>query len=185
MTHKHKRYAYKVSLLTLITFTTVCFANICLAVDGYKKLKFGSSVKQILKNKPCSLSKLKMGDKLVTAYTCQDFIFGGKNVEAIAYFINGKFLRFGILVDTESTPALVQGLTEKYGVPSSSSGTQSFQVVDQRPNTEAFVAYDADTIYLKIMTDANMNQSVLLLYTSPKFDQIRQLKEKKSLQSDL
>ncbi|MBD5771003.1 hypothetical protein [Marinomonas colpomeniae] len=155
------------------------------AVDGYKDLKFGMSAKQIVASNVCTLQKYESGQIGVEYYGCDDFMFGGEAVEAGAFFIDDKFLRFAIAPSVDVALSLANGLSEKYGSPSSSSTQKEFQAVDALPNREAFLAYDKNTVYLKLMSDENYTQSAILLYTSPSYDILLLKKQDKSISNDL
>ncbi|SHN92767.1 hypothetical protein BHECKSOX_1369 [Bathymodiolus heckerae thiotrophic gill symbiont] len=131
------------------------------------------------------MQKLESGQAEVEYYGCDDFMFGGKAVEAGAFFIDGKFLRFAIVPSVDVAISLMEGLSKKYGSPSSSSTQKEFQSVDALPNREAFLAFDKNTVYLKLMSDENYVQSTILLYTSPSYDVLLLKNQQKSISSDL
>jgi len=155
------------------------------AVDGYKDLKFGMSIKQIVASNVCTLQKGESGQVGVESYGCDDFMFGGEAVEAAAFFIDGKFLRFVIIPSFDVTLSVINGLSKKYGTPSSSSTQKEFVAIDNLPNREAFLAYDKNTVYVKLMSDENYVQSALLLYTSPSYDVFLLKNQDKSISNDL
>jgi len=153
------------------------------AVDGYKQLKFGMSAQKILDSGICSLEEYGSGQPGVDYYGCDDFKFGGQEVEAGAFFIDGEFLRFGIMPSVEVALSMADGLINKYGNPSSSSSVAEFEAVDHYPNREAFLAFDNNTVYLKVMSGEDYSQSAILLYTSPLYDS-KLMTLQKSLMSD-
>ncbi|MCP3943498.1 MAG: hypothetical protein GY710_18740 [Desulfobacteraceae bacterium] len=159
--------------------------QIATAVDGYKNLKFGMSIKQIIASNVCTLEKSESGQVGVEFYGCDDFMFGNEAVEAAVFFIDGKFLRFAIVPSVDVALSLVNGLAKKYGNPSSSSTQKEFEAIDTLPNREAFLAYDKNTIYLKLMSDENYIQSAILLYTSPDYDVLLLKNQQKSISNDL
>jgi len=159
---------YVIFSLMVVTFLLSSIS--ASAVDGYKDLKFGATKAVILKNSGYSFLKSSVDQPGVEMYSCVDFKFGNKIVEAAALFVNNKFLRFVIVVPIDQIQGIVANLQEKYGAASSSSPQASFQAVDTHPNTEAFLAFDNNTIYLKISSDSNLIQSALLIYTSPDYD---------------
>jgi hypothetical protein len=156
-----------------------------LAVDGYKNLKFGMTIQQILGSNICTLQENDSGQVGVEYYWCGDFRFGGESIEAGAFFIEGKFLRFVVVLSTNVVVGLSKGLADKYGQPSSSSTPQEFQAIDTQPNREAFMAFDNNTVYLKLMSDENYIQSAILLYTSPSYERLLLKNQKESVSNDL
>ncbi len=140
------------------------------AVDGYKDLKFGTAKAEILKKSEYNFIKAPIDQTGVEMYSCQNFKFGNKIVEAAAFFIDDSFLRFVIVLPIDQIQGILASLNEKYGAVSSSSPQEAFAAVDTYPNTEAFLAFDNDTIYVKISSDANRKQTAMLLYTSPDYD---------------
>ncbi|MEJ1366293.1 MAG: hypothetical protein RPU42_14555 [Candidatus Sedimenticola sp. (ex Thyasira tokunagai)] len=164
---------------------SVFMSPVVMAVDGYKGLKFGMTKEQVLESKLCTFEEQSTGQDGVVFYGCSDFIFGGEAVEAGAFFIGGKFLRFAIIPSLDVAVGLTQGLTDKYGPVSSASTKQEFNAVDTLPNRSAFLAFDKDTVYLKLSSDENYVQSALLLYTSPRFDALLFKGQKKAVSDDL
>lgn len=155
------------------------------AVDGYKGLKFGITQEKVLASNLCNFSLMNTGQIGVTGYTCTNFKFGGKTNEAAAFFINNKFLRFVIAPSIDIIEGLSQGLVKKYGTPSSMSTDEEFNAVDNHPNKEAFLAFDNDTVYLKIMSDKVNIQTAILIYTSPLYDILLSKNQEDSLKDDL
>jgi len=103
---------------------------------------------------------------------------------AFFYFINDRFLRMAIEVPIDDAIAVVEGLNSKYEI-SSRSPQSTFDAVDIYPNQEAFLAFDRDTIVLKIASDEISNKTAMLLYTSPEFDKLLLESKKESLSDDL
>lgn len=149
---------------------SVCAIPASYAVDGYKNLKFGDSERKVLESGICAFQKTPSGMPGVDYFSCTDMQFGGHKVEAGAFFIGGKFLRLVIEPNIDTVQGLMQSLSQKYGPVSSSSSQESFTAVDTRPNTEAFLAFDNDTVYLNIYSDENNLQGAVLIYTSPQYD---------------
>ena len=86
-------------LAIFIGLISCIFSMSSIAVDGYKELKFGMTIEQVLNSGICtfdSLTKFVEPD-LVEIAPCTDSIWR-ESVLAEAYFINGEFLRFGIYV---------------------------------------------------------------------------------------
>jgi len=173
----------KRTLIYIFILFSICSS--LLAVDGYKELKFEMTKKQVQSTGLCSFEEYDSGIQGVEALVCFDFQFGGELVEAYAFFIHGYFLRLAIIPSLDVAISLGEGLKKKYGPPSASSDTREFEDVDRLPNREAFIAYDNNTVVLKIMSDENYYQSALLLYTSPKYDIRLSEFQQRSLGDDL
>lgn len=170
----------------LITFILGLFLSTpVIAVDGYKNLKFGMSKKQIIETQICDLEKTNSDVQGVEIYTCNNFKFGGETVEAGAFFINNKFLRFYITPSMNVAIGLGQGLTDKYGTPSSSSTPEEFNKIDSTPNAIVYLGFDRNTVVLRIMSDENTIQSAFLLYTASNYEKVLGEMQKKSLSNDL
>lgn len=175
-----KHFGTSIILLLLCIISTQSFA-----VDGYKSLKFGISQEKVLASNLCNFIPVNTGQIGVKGLSCFDFKFGGKTTEAVAFFINNKFLRFVIVPSIDVIEGLSQGLIKKYGAPSSMSTDKEFNAVDSSPNKEAFLAFDDNTIYLKIMSNQVNLQSALLIYTSPLYDILLSKNYQDSLKDDL
>jgi len=155
------------------------------AIDGYKDVKFGASKKVVLARKWCSFNKGDSGQAGVELYSCNDFQFVGQSVDAGALFINNKFLRFIITVPVDHVKGIVSGLTNKYGEPSSKSPQGDFAAVDRNPNRQAYLAFDRNTIIFQLMSDQSLNQSAILIYTSPEYEKSLIELQRKSAGNDL
>ncbi|HHQ4915634.1 TPA: hypothetical protein ACSPZ8_000516 [Aeromonas hydrophila] len=155
------------------------------AVDGYKNVKFGASTKEVMESGLCSFSPVDYGIKGVTSLECDDLPFGGDKVSAAAFFIGDKFLRFAVESDVEKAVGLRDSLIKKYGKPSSMSPAQYFTAIDTTPNTEAFIAFDRDTVFMKLENDEQMKQSVTLLYTDKSYEKLLSSDESSALSEDL
>lgn len=167
-------------LLLVLTLSSNLFA-----VDGYKELKFGISKKQVLASKLCTFNPVDSGILGVEGLQCSNFNLGGQLVNAYAFFINDKFLRLAIYPPIEVLSGLTNSLSSKYGEASSSSTKEEFEAVDKSPNKEAFLAFDKDTIILKIISDENNFQTALLLYNSPDYETSMDKKHEEILKKDL
>ncbi|NVJ66200.1 MAG: hypothetical protein HWE16_06905 [Gammaproteobacteria bacterium] len=153
------------------------------AVDGYKDLKFGMSLKEVKESGYCDFIQEDSGQKGVDFLGCANLKFSGDEVPAVAFFINDKLLRFGLEPSIDEVMGLMNALANKYGGVSSQSDEQEFNAVDQYPNREAYIAFDNDTVVLKIASDEYGNQGALLMYTSPEYD-IQLLKNQEKAFSD-
>ncbi|PHM22552.1 hypothetical protein [Xenorhabdus ehlersii] len=139
------------------------------AVDGYKDVKFGSSVKDLMNSKLCNFQKIPPAStiKELSLYSCLDFNFSGKKTMAIATFLNGKFKRFLIGVDSNINP-LIDALNKKYGLPSSMT-SEDIMVRALTTGEPVFVRYDNDTVIIKV-EKSNGQEVTMLMYTDSKFD---------------
>ena len=161
----------KIMVLYLLIVAFLLTSSFVFAVDGYKDLAFGTSKEQILKNSGYSMIKGSIEQSGVEFYSCNNFKFGNQVVEAGAFFIDEKFLRFVIVVPLDQLTGIIDGLGNKYGQASSASPKAALEAFDSRqPNTEAFIAFDTNTVYLKISVDESGIQSAILMYTSPEYD---------------
>ena len=154
------------------------------AVDGYKNVKFGASTKEVMSSGLCSFSPAD-GIKGVTSLACEDLPFGGDKVAASAFFIGDQFLRLGIETDVDKAIGLRDSLLKKYGQPSSMSPAQYFSALDTTPNTQAFIAFDSDTVFIRLDTDQQMNQSAMLIYTDPRYEKQLNAHQANALSDDL
>ena len=173
------------NICLFVLFSTTFIAQNAIAVEGYKNLKFGISKGEVLGDGICTLQEYESDQPGVESYFCDDFSFGGKIVQAGAFFINDEFLRFVIVPPVDVAIGLAKGLSEKYGSPSSSSSQKEFQAIDTLPNREAFIAFDENTIFLKLMSNENYEQSALLIYTSKKYEILLLENQKQSINDDL
>ncbi|EPO2452360.1 MULTISPECIES: hypothetical protein [Providencia] len=156
------------------------------AVDGYKNIKFGSSIKDVVNANVCSLKEFPDTNKVagLTNYGCFDFQFGGKNTIAMAFFINGKFQRFAINID-DNYVSVLNGLIEKYGKPSSSDTPEKIKRADST-GEPVFVKFDNDTVVLRVQKNMSTGkESALLIYTSPKYDELLSKITKDSIIDDI
>lgn len=171
-----------------LTFLLLIILSIPLsisAVDGYKNLKFGMTKNQILQCNVCSFTEANSGQVGVEYLSCPDFAFGDSFVTAGAFFINNEFLRFMIIPSVDMVSSLASGLINKYGPVSAQSTQYELEAVDKYPNKSAFLAFDNNTVILKVISDQNYIQNVLLLYTSLKYDVLLLKGQKRSIGNDL
>jgi hypothetical protein len=174
----------RISIICLIYACIIFMPTYSYAIDGYKNFKFGMNEKEILKMNPCSLQSETMQPHF-TALQCTDFTFGGESVNGAFFFVDKELLRVAIFPSINKFTVILNQLKKKYGAPSSSSGQNSFKKLDQMPNQEAFLAFDKNTIYLKISSDETNIKSIILLYTSKKYDQKLLEQQQNSIEGDL
>ena len=180
-----KEVRIRKNIYCFVFLITVFIVQSAIAAEGYKNLKFGMSKGEVLDDRICTLQEYESDQPGVESYFCDDLSFGGKTVEAGAFFINDEFLRFVIVPPVDVAIGLAKGLSEKYGSPSSSSSQKEFQAIDTLPNREAFIAFDGNTIFLKLMSNENYEQSALLIYTSKKYEVLLLENQKQSINNDL
>jgi len=155
------------------------------AVGGYKGLKFGASKAEVMAVPWCEFIEQPSDGGGVDMLWCYDFKFGGEESLVIAYLINDKFFRLAVDVDTSMVSAVLDGLVEKYGAPSSSSTQPEFALLDSAPSRSAFMSFDDDTVQVRMRSDESMQQFMMLVYTSPLFDSLRTSLQKNRIEGDL
>jgi hypothetical protein len=160
-------------------------ASLSHAVDGYKELHFGDSKQTVLESKLCTLTPRTSPIEGLEFYGCPDLKLGKDSLEAGVFFINNQFLRLSIVTPTEKSFLIAQGLTEKYGEPSSQSSPDGFVKLDSKPNSHAFLAFDHNTVFYRFSTNADMKRQALLIYTSPDYEKILLRKQLTGIHSDL
>src|ERR1035437_1304768 len=167
----------------IVLSTLLLLTRLASAVDGYKDFEFGISVGEVKKIVKIPLSRKDSGNDVVWYLsTVEGFPFGGKKVPISFGFVGGKLLRVALKIPTDKTGSIINSLTEKYGPSSSSSGLESMVTLDSTPNAEAYVAFDGDTVFVKITSDESMQQRALLIYTSPEYDRHVLQSQKKSVE---
>lgn len=176
--------------MRLITFLFVCLVGLifqpAFAVDGYKGVKFGASEAELLSQNLCTMTKGEGYVQGTSMYQCHDFKLGEAVTSAYAYFIDGKFLRFGVDLDWNGNMRSVgSGLVSKYGEASSSSTREEIRAVDTTPNASAYIAFDNDTVYINMESDERMNHSAMLIYSDLSFNSLLEKKRDAALSDDL
>lgn len=173
-----------------IAFLSACLVGLlsqpAIAVDGYKGVKFGASEAELLSKNLCTMTKGPEYVQGVSMYQCNDFKLGAATTNAYAYFIDGKFLRFGIDLDWNGNMKSVgSGLVSKYGEASSSSTREQIRAVDTTPNASAYIAFDNDTVYINMESDERMNYAAMLIYSDLSFNSLFEQKRIAELSNDL
>lgn len=156
---------------TLLLSCLVAFSASSVAVEGYKDLAFGSSEADLLAKKICTMKKMETGMPGYTQYGCNDLQFGGRTTTAYAYFINGEFLRLGIDVAWSEMTAVSDLIFKKYGQPSSQSTKEEMFAIDTTPNATAYWAFEQDTVYMMMQSDANLQKAGIVMYSAPSYEQ--------------
>lgn len=154
------------------------------AVDGYKGVKFGSSIAEVSKAHICDFKPYKNDVPGLDSLMCMDFKFSGNNTLASAIFINGKFERFVIRLNT-SSDAVIDALKDKYGEISSSSSQEDMNRVTANGGN-IFIRFDHDTVIVQGNHDADTKKDTgLLIYTTADYDSKLLAIKSKKLKEDL
>ncbi|MBV7439026.1 hypothetical protein [Aeromonas sp. sif2416] len=153
------------------------------AVDGYKNLKFGMSKNEIKKANICSFKDAS--EDGTDAWQCMDFKFGDKTTMAFAYFIDNKFQRLGFIVDMDKALSIAKGLKEKYGGASSMSEQEEFDALNTTPGAVAYIKFDNDTVILKMTKHETIGPMAMIIYTTPDYEHLAQLKQTQMVSDDL
>lgn len=179
--------AHVISMIknSLLLSCLEAFSASSVAVEGYKDLAFGSSEADLLAKKICTMQKMETGVPRFAQYACSDFKFGGRTTVASAYFIDGEFLRLGIDVAWSEMVTVSDLIFKKYGQPSSQSTKEQMYAIDTTPNTTAYWAFEQDTVYMMMQSDANMQKAGVVLYSSPLFEKKALEVQQSSLDSAL
>jgi hypothetical protein len=177
----------KKSIITNYFLGALCiiYPSTALAVDGYKNLKFGDSIKTVVNSGICTFEQVPSPTKGITYYTCEDFKFGNAHTQAWAFFIDEKFLRMSFDIPVDSAVATIEAMANKYGAPSSRSTPSEFKAIDTTPNQTAFYAFEQDTAYIFMESQADNSQIAYLMYTSPTYNALLIKKQKNELDGDI
>lgn len=144
-----------------------------MAVDGYKNLKFGMSPKEVKNTRTCHFGPLETDDNQLQHMSCMDFKFSGGMTFGQTLFIDNKLVRVGIMLkDENQLTSVIKGISNKYGEPSTKMRKEDFMAVTKMPNQTADVGFDNDTVMIRLTSDANNNQTYLLMYTVNNYDQL-------------
>ena len=141
------------------------------AVDGYKTLTFGMSKQEVKAANVCGFTNSSDIAKGVTSLDCSNLNFSNAERNAAAVFVDGKFERFVIEINTDQIIPLVTALRKKYGNPTQkSSSRKTWEKIDNTPGIEAYLWFDNNTVLLQVSNDEVMNKTTLLVYTSRDYD---------------
>lgn len=155
----------------LFAAALLAFSASSMAVDGYKNLKFGMSEKDALSTKTCSFKKTPSGQKGLDFFSCENFKFGGKDASAGIFFIDGKLARFGFEQPVDDAIAFIETMKEKYGEPINPPSMSSLQALQRVPNSTVDVNFDNNTVSIRFISDADLNQGMLVMYSIPDYNQ--------------
>lgn len=157
-------------------------ASSALAVDGYKDLKFGSSIEQVKKSKSCKSGWIDL--KQNGAWGCPKFQFGKDTTYGYAFLFDNKLERVSIMIPTGKASAVSNGLLEKYGQPSSIPQNAPTDG-NFPPNSNWDVGFDNDTVLFRASFDANGGQSSFVIYTTTDFNKKAQQNQNFEVKDDL
>ncbi|CNJ92458.1 Uncharacterised protein [Yersinia mollaretii] len=155
-----------------------------LAVDGYKGVKFGSNLDTLLSSKICTFKKYDNDSTGIAAYACKDFKFSGTNTVAMAFFLDGKFQRLAITLNT-NVESVLDGLVKKYGAASSTSTAEEMEKA-QTTGEPVYLRFDNDTIFVRGQNNQSTGKyEALLVYSSPSYGKELLKIQSKAVQDDL
>lgn len=161
----------KMLKITVCLCFSLCFSFKAFAVDGYKNLKFGMSPDDVEKSHLCSWIDSYTDIPDVTGKECDDFSFVSDTTDMNLFFIENKLSRVVIFTEPLKAKGVIKSLVEQYGKPTNnSSSAEEWKLLDTTPNSFATAYFDKNTVFVKITTDALMNQSALIYYTIPDYD---------------
>ncbi len=155
------------------------------AVDGYKDLKFGMGASDVLANQPCTLLPATSQYSRITIYGCDDLQFGNALTTAGAFLIDGKLLRVGIQVPSNSALNTLDALIDKYGAPSTTYSSEELQRIGKTPNAEVIVNFDMGTILLHLRTQPNLSTTAFLIYQDTSYEALFEAIQKEAIASAL
>ena len=154
------------------------------AVDGYKNFKFGMTIEETKSNSNTPLHGL-MDNEYGVYILSGKILFAGEKRDCSFFFIQGKLLRIAFKIPLSKSKAVVDSLVEKFGKPSYSSGTKSFEAVDTTPNAEAALGFDSNTVIIKFISDESKIETAVLIYTSLDYEKQVVNNQKQSIKDDL
>lgn len=128
----------------LILLVLSFFSLKALAAEGYKDLKFGSSIDEVRQSKLC----LSVWEELSNhVWRCNQFKFAEQPIKAIIRFADQKLELINLVLAAHERDRVSQGLRQKYGEPTQISGNVK---LGQRLPTDQkwFMVFDEDSIRL-------------------------------------
>ncbi|WGE46200.1 hypothetical protein [Actinobacillus equuli] len=131
----------KKSLILLISLFSL---NVS-AAEGYKDLKFGSSIDEVRKSKLC----LSVWEELEAdnVWRCNQFKFAEQPIKAIIRFADQKLELINLVLAAHERDRVSQGLRQKYGEPTHISG--NIKLGQVLPTDQKwFMVFDDDSIRL-------------------------------------
>lgn len=152
------------------------------AVDGYKEFKFGMTKADVKKAFKCNWYKEPSPDMDILA--CDKYPFSKKNTGIGLFFIDEKLERLALVIPGPigNETGIIQGLMEKYKL---STPADLHKLQNPQPNDVIDAKWDNDTVIFRYIFDNLMNITMLLMYSSPDFDEKLIKSQKESSKSDL
>lgn len=155
-----------------------------LGVDGYKGVKFGSSFNDLNTANICSWQEKKDKLKGVNSYYCDDFKFSGKDTIAAAFFINGRFERFAIVLE-QDFGAVLEVLKKKYGRPSLTVTLEDIEKYQSQGGSLS-MQFDNNTIILNASREnPSEKEKIFLVYTTTEFESLYKKIQASALENDI
>ncbi|MGL6448895.1 hypothetical protein ACSZNO_21465 [Aeromonas veronii] len=155
----------------LLILGLVPAAAMAAPVDGYKGVKFGTPVANVLKAAPCTLNPLPMFTPGLEVFECEDLPVGPHTLSATWMFVNGRFGRVAIDLPWGELLSFSQTLKDKYGVTNGSTEAE-FAAVEQQPSKEAYLAFADSSVYITMSSNERSQTSASLTYTDLNFDKM-------------
>ena len=95
-------------------------------------------------------------------------------------------MRVAVDVPVEKIDAIMNSLAKKYTIVAKKVPSQQrFKKLDTHPNQQVDIHFENSTIIVRMMSDENINQSVLLIYTDPNFHKEVEKLTEKDVESDI
>ncbi|MGR6980829.1 hypothetical protein ACUHGC_05325 [Testudinibacter sp. P27/CKL/0425] len=163
-------------LLKTILFAAITtLSTQAMAVDGYKDLKFGMSLKQVKKSYPC---KWTAYTHVKNSWHCPKILFMGENTTMLTTFDDGKLARVAINVPISLSERLINALKEKYTISTYYDENDTFSEVK----------FDDDTVTLQMKKGNASNDydyKLYLMYSIKDFDKKESKKTRENDKKDL
>ncbi|EFX92687.1 hypothetical protein HMPREF0027_0262 [Actinobacillus ureae ATCC 25976] len=124
------------------------------AAEGYKDMKFGSSIDEVRKRKLC----LSMWEELDAnnVWRCNQFKFAKQPIKAIIRFADQKLELINLVLVTHERDRVSQGLRQQYGEPTYISG--NITLGQELPTDQKwFMVFDDDSIRLIFIPAAKVD----------------------------
>lgn len=158
----------------------------CYAVDGYKDIKFGSTLSQVKASKICNLEVFSDSNDVagMTQYYCGNFPFSGTKTTAMFFFIDGKFQRLAIALNGNIN-GVYNALKAKYGEPSSQSSMDEVEKMNENGGAVT-IKFDYDSIIMAQTKDSVSSiDSNQLIYNSPSYQKQYESLQKNAASNDI
>ena len=130
------------------TLAITIISTNALAIDGYKNLKFGMSIEEVLKagKELCSFEKVQQ-KKQISMYGCADLKFVGEETNLYAYFVKGILLRIAVSVPQGKFDVIMNSVPKKYSIVENKMPERRvMKKLDTHPNQQVDVYFENSTI---------------------------------------